>query len=65
MIWFSYNTSESGDEQINMEETCGQFTGRAAPHLRQHCSQEAHEVASSLQEREFVKWSFFFYKEKF
>ena len=22
-IWFSYNTSKSGDEQINMKETCG------------------------------------------
>ena len=23
MIWLSYNTSKSGDEQISMKETCG------------------------------------------
>ena len=29
-------TSESGDEQIIMKETCEQFIGRAEQHLLQH-----------------------------
>ena len=29
MIWFSYNTSKSGDEQISMKETCGLYEGNA------------------------------------
>ena len=39
MIWFSYNTSESGDEQISMKETCGPRQGRAEQHLLQQCFQ--------------------------
>ena len=29
MIWFSYNTSKPGDEQISMKETCGLCEGNA------------------------------------
>ena len=29
VIWFSYNTSKSGDEQISMKETCGLCEGNA------------------------------------
>ena len=29
MIWFSYNTSKSRDEQISMKETCGLCEGNA------------------------------------
>ena len=32
MIWFSYNTSKSGDEQISMKETCGLCEGNAEQH---------------------------------
>ena len=39
MIWFSYNTSKSGDEQISMKETFGLCEGNAEQHLLQHCSQ--------------------------
>ena len=39
MIWFSYNTSKSGDEQISMKETCGLCEGNAEQHLLQHCCQ--------------------------
>ena len=37
MIWFSYNTSKSGDEQISMKETCRLCEGFAEQHLLQHC----------------------------
>ena len=37
MIWFSNNTSMSGDEQISMKETCGLCEGNAEQHLLQHC----------------------------
>ena len=36
MIWFSYNTSKSGDEQVSMKEMCGQCEGNAEQHLLQH-----------------------------
>ena len=39
MIWFSYNTSKSGDEQISMKETCGLCEGSAEQQLTQHCFQ--------------------------
>ena len=39
MIWFSYNTSKSGDEQISVKETCGLCEGNAGQHLLQHCFQ--------------------------
>ena len=39
MIWFSYNTSKSGDEQVSMKETCGLCEGNAEQHLLQHCFQ--------------------------
>ena len=39
IIWFSYNTSESGDEQISMKERCGPCEGRAEQHLLQLCFQ--------------------------
>ena len=39
MIWFSYNTSTSGDEQISVKETCGLCEGNAEQHLPQHCFQ--------------------------
>ena len=38
-IWFSYNTSKSGDEQVSMKETCGLCVGNAEKHLQQHCFQ--------------------------
>ena len=34
MIWFSFNTLKSGDEQISSKETCGLC---AEQHLLQHC----------------------------
>ena len=39
MIWFSNNTSKSGDDQISMKETCGLREGNAEQHLLQHCFQ--------------------------
>ena len=39
MIWFRYNTSKSGDEQISMKETYGPCEGRAEQHLLQQCFQ--------------------------
>ena len=35
MIWFSYNTSKSRDEQISMKETYGPCEARAEQHLLQ------------------------------
>ena len=42
MIWFSYNTSKFGDEQISMKETCGLCEGRTEQHLLLHCFQLSH-----------------------
>ena len=39
MIWFSYNTSKSFDEQTSMKETCGLCERKAEQHLLQHCIQ--------------------------
>ena len=39
MIWFSYNTSKSGDEQISMKETCRLCEGIAEQQLPLHCFQ--------------------------
>ena len=39
MVWFSYNTSKSGDEQISVKETCGLCEGNAEQHLQPHCFQ--------------------------
>ena len=39
MIWFSYNTSKSGDEQISMKFSCGMCEGNAEQHSLQHCFQ--------------------------
>ena len=39
MIWFSNNTSKSGDEQISMKETCGLCEGKTEQHSLQHCFQ--------------------------
>ena len=39
MIWFRYNTSKSGDEQISMKETYGPCEKRAEQHLLQQCFQ--------------------------
>ena len=33
MIWFSYNTSESGDEQTSVKETCGLCERKAEQHF--------------------------------
>ena len=39
MIWFSYNTSKSGDEQTSLKETRGLCEGNAEQHFLQHCFQ--------------------------
>ena len=48
MIWFSYNTSKSGDEQISMKETCELCEGSAEQHLLQHCFREPRDIVLNV-----------------
>ena len=48
MIWFSHNTSMSGDEQISMNETCRLCVGIAEQQLLLHCIQLSGWVSNNV-----------------
>ena len=62
MIWFSNNTSKSGEEQISMKETCGLCEGRAEQHSLHLCESVEHHVhvwlvSSTLDSVEGRAWT--------